>query len=85
MTAGGVTVTVRSPDGMTRTISCDYLAGCDGGTSAVRQALGIRLRGEANMLGLRQALYRCDELFDKIPIHGAAATITWPKRTRASC
>ena len=67
-TAGGVTVTVRSADGKTRTISCEYLAGCDGGTSAVRQALGIRLRGEANMLALRQALYRCDELFDKIPI-----------------
>ena len=49
-TADGVSVTVRSADGKTRTISCDYLAGCDGGTSAVRQALGIRLRGEANLL-----------------------------------
>ena len=27
--------------------------------------LGIKLRGEANLLALRQALYRCDELFDK--------------------
>jgi len=26
------------------------------------------LRGEGNLLELRQALYRCDELFDKIPI-----------------
>jgi 2-polyprenyl-6-methoxyphenol hydroxylase-like FAD-dependent oxidoreductase len=66
--ADGVSVTVRSADGKTRTIRCSYLVGCDGGSSAVRQALGIKLRGEADLLRLRQALYRCDELFDKIPI-----------------
>jgi 2-polyprenyl-6-methoxyphenol hydroxylase-like FAD-dependent oxidoreductase len=66
--ADGVSVTLKSADGTTRTIRCDYLVGCDGGSSAVRQALGIRLRGEADLLRLRQALYRCDELFDKIPI-----------------
>jgi 2-polyprenyl-6-methoxyphenol hydroxylase-like FAD-dependent oxidoreductase len=66
--AQGVRTTVRLPDGNTEVISADYLVGCDGGTSAVRQALNIKLRGEANLLGLRQALYRCDELFDKIPI-----------------
>jgi 2-polyprenyl-6-methoxyphenol hydroxylase-like FAD-dependent oxidoreductase len=63
-----VRTTVRRADGKTEVIRSDYLVGCDGGTSAVRQALGIKLRGEANLLALRQALYRCDELFDKLPI-----------------
>ena len=64
----GVHTTVRLPDGKTEVIRASYLVGCDGGTSAVRQALEIRLRGESNLLALRQALYRCDELFDKLPI-----------------
>src|SRR5262245_25325071 len=38
---GGVTTTVRTPDGGTETIRSVYLVGCDGGTSAVRQSLGI--------------------------------------------
>jgi 2-polyprenyl-6-methoxyphenol hydroxylase-like FAD-dependent oxidoreductase len=66
--AQGVRTTVRLPGGSTEVISADYLVGCDGGASAVRQALDIKLRGEANLLGLRQALYRCDELYDRIPI-----------------
>ncbi len=67
-TETGVTTTVRRADGTTATIDSRYLVGCDGGTSAVRQQLGIKLRGEANLLALRQALYRCDELFDRLPI-----------------
>jgi 2-polyprenyl-6-methoxyphenol hydroxylase-like FAD-dependent oxidoreductase len=51
-------------------IRSKYLVGCDGGASAVRHQLGIALRGEADILRLRQALYRCDELFDRIPIDG---------------
>jgi 2-polyprenyl-6-methoxyphenol hydroxylase-like FAD-dependent oxidoreductase len=64
----GVHTTVRLPNGASEVIRSSYLVGCDGGTSAVRQALGIKLRGEANLMGLRQALYRCDELFDRLPI-----------------
>ena len=45
-----------------------YLVGCDGGSSSVRKELGIELAGEANLLELRQALYRSDELFDQLPI-----------------
>lgn len=63
----GVTTTVRDADGEVLTIRSDYLAGCDGGGSRVRKALDISLRGEGNILQLRQALYRCDELFDRIP------------------
>ena len=64
----GVTAHVRKADATSGTIRAAYLAGCDGGSSMVRKQLGIRLRGEYNLLELRQALFRCDELFDRIPI-----------------
>ncbi len=66
--AQGVTVTARTSAGKTETLRAQYVVGCDGGASAVRKQLGIPLRGEGNLLELRQALYRCDELFDRIPI-----------------
>jgi 2-polyprenyl-6-methoxyphenol hydroxylase-like FAD-dependent oxidoreductase len=66
--AGGVTARVKNSDGGTQEIRAAYLVGCDGGASPVRKEIGIRLRGEGNLLALRQALYRCDELFDRIPI-----------------
>ena len=65
--ASGVTAQVKTRSGL-ETIRAGYLAGCDGGGSTVRKQLGIKLRGEANLLELRQALYRCDELFDRMPI-----------------
>jgi 2-polyprenyl-6-methoxyphenol hydroxylase-like FAD-dependent oxidoreductase len=52
----------------TGVINAKYLVGCDGGGSMVRRQLGIELKGEADILRLRQALYRCDELFEKLPI-----------------
>jgi 2-polyprenyl-6-methoxyphenol hydroxylase-like FAD-dependent oxidoreductase len=64
----GVTARVQAADGATREIRARYLAGCDGGNSAVRRELGIGLSGEGNLLGLRQALFRCDELFEKLPV-----------------
>jgi 2-polyprenyl-6-methoxyphenol hydroxylase-like FAD-dependent oxidoreductase len=66
--AAGVTARVRSSGGGTEEIRAAYLVGCDGGTSLVRKELGIKLAGEGNTLALRQALYRCDELFDLLPI-----------------
>src|SRR5581483_10463797 len=58
---------VRTSNGV-EDIRTAYLVGCDGGGSPVRRELGIGLSGEGNLLGLRQALYRCDELFDRMPI-----------------
>jgi len=58
-------VTTRTSRGEIRS---KYLVGCDGGGSMVRRQLGIELKGEADILRLRQALYRCDELFGKLPI-----------------
>ena len=65
--ARSVRAKIKAADGMIE-IEARYLVGCDGGTSAVRRQLGIQLRGEANLLQLRQALYRCDDLFERIPI-----------------
>jgi 2-polyprenyl-6-methoxyphenol hydroxylase-like FAD-dependent oxidoreductase len=64
----GVLATVRSSDGVSRKISAAYLVGCDGGSSLVRKKLGIRLTGEANLAKFRQGLYRCDELYDRLPL-----------------
>jgi 2-polyprenyl-6-methoxyphenol hydroxylase-like FAD-dependent oxidoreductase len=63
-----VTAQVRQSDGATSTIRALYLAGCDGGSSLARRQLGIKLQGDSNLLQLRQALYRCDDLYERIPI-----------------
>ena len=64
----GVAASVKHANGMVGAIGASYMVGCDGGGSTVRKQLGIKLRGEYNILELRQALYRCDELFERIPI-----------------
>jgi len=66
--SGSVHARVKNSDGSTSELAALYLIGCDGGSSVVRRQLGIKLQGEANLLQLRQALYRCDDLFDRIPI-----------------
>src|SRR5712691_2112481 len=63
-----VTAQVKSIAGSTATIEARFLVGCDGGSSVVRKGLGIALHGEGDMLRLRQALFRCDELYERIPI-----------------
>ena len=52
----------------TSRIAAKYLVGCDGGTSNVRRQLGFKLSGEGNIMQLRQALFRCDDLFERISI-----------------
>jgi len=64
----GVTAKVRADGGDPEELRAAYLVGCDGGTSPVRKELGIGLSGEGNTLQLRQALYRCEALFDRLPI-----------------
>jgi 2-polyprenyl-6-methoxyphenol hydroxylase-like FAD-dependent oxidoreductase len=58
----------RTPEGGLHRIQGAWLVGCDGGQSLVRRSLGIRLRGEGNLLELQQALFRCDGLFERLPI-----------------
>jgi len=77
--AEGVTAHVQTAGG-TREMRAAYLVGCDGGASLVRRELGIELSGEGNLLGLRQALYRCDELFGRLPIGGHSGLGPGPGR-----
>jgi len=63
-----VAAQVENADGSVAHITARYLVGCDGGTSAVRRQLGIKLAGEANLMQFRQALFRCDDLYERIPI-----------------
>jgi 2-polyprenyl-6-methoxyphenol hydroxylase-like FAD-dependent oxidoreductase len=66
--ASSVTGFVQPNDGAEETIRASYLAGCDGGSSTVRKQLGIPLQGEGNIRKLRQALFRCDDLYERIPM-----------------
>ena len=53
---GSVRARVKNGDGSTAELTAQYLVGCDGGSSAVRRQLGIKLQGEANLMQFRQAL-----------------------------
>ncbi len=63
----GVTVRCRDSDGKARTLTALFLVGCDGGSSPIRKQLGIKLRGEGGILELQQALFYCEDLFDRLP------------------
>lgn len=66
--ANSVTAVVQPNDAAEGTIRASYLVGCDGGSSTVRKQLGIPLQGEGNIRKLRQALFRCDDLYERIPM-----------------
>lgn len=66
--ADSVTAAVHSDNAAEETIRAAYLVGCDGGSSTVRKQLGIRLEGEGNIRKLRQALFRADDLYGRIPV-----------------
>ncbi len=62
-----VTASIKSGNQIEE-LKASYMAGCDGGASFVRRQLGIKLSGEGGLLELRQALFRCDALFDLLPV-----------------
>ncbi|MGA7792600.1 MAG: FAD-dependent monooxygenase [Candidatus Acidiferrales bacterium] len=66
--ANSVTAIVQPNDAAQETMRASYLVGCDGGSSTVRKQLGIPLQGEGNIRKLRQALFRCDDLYERIPM-----------------
>jgi 2-polyprenyl-6-methoxyphenol hydroxylase-like FAD-dependent oxidoreductase len=66
--ATSVSASIRTPKGATETIRAAYLVGCDGGSSTVRKHLGIQLQGEGNIRKLRQALFHCKDLYERIPM-----------------
>ena len=64
---GGVTARVQPP--AARRKSAPLISSAATAAPArCASELGIALSGEGNLLALRQALYRCDELFDRMPI-----------------
>jgi 2-polyprenyl-6-methoxyphenol hydroxylase-like FAD-dependent oxidoreductase len=66
--AGSVLARVGTAKRREETIRAAYLVGCDGGSSTVRKQLGIRLQGEGNIRNLRQALFHCPDLYERIPM-----------------
>lgn len=64
--AGGITAQVKKTDGEIIAIRARYLVGCDGGSSTVRKQLGFNMEGEPHLLEMRQALFHCPELYDKV-------------------
>lgn len=66
--AGGVSAEAESSAGSLETIRANYLVGCDGGSSTVRKQLGIQLHGRGRIRTLRQALFHCPDLYERIPM-----------------
>lgn len=66
--ATGVSVAVNGADGVRSTLRASYLVGCDGGASRVRKQLGIRLQGEGDIARLRQGLFYCEQLYERLPL-----------------
>jgi 2-polyprenyl-6-methoxyphenol hydroxylase-like FAD-dependent oxidoreductase len=66
--AGGITAALADAAGRESRVRVSYLAGCDGGSSTVRKALGIALEGDGNIRRLRQALFHAPELYDRVPM-----------------
>lgn len=60
-----VTVSLRSGSGRMSEIRADYVVGCDGAASTVRDLLGFTLEGDS-LLAMKQALFYCDDLLDRI-------------------
>jgi len=57
-----VTVVVSDASGRTRSVTAGFLIGADGGTSAVRRSLGLRLEGGSAALSNISILFRSKEL-----------------------
>ena len=59
--ADGVTVTLQTADGV-RNLRADYLVGCDGTTSSIREALDIKLEGLGIVARSVNVYFRSEEL-----------------------
>ena len=64
----GVTVGLLASGGKAEEVRCSYLAGCDGGGSTVRKALGIKLEGQGSLRKMKQICFRSETLYDRIPM-----------------
>lgn len=64
----GVHAQIRDADGQVEAIEAAYMAGCDGGVSAVRKRLGIPLQGRGGIADQLQVTFRSQTLYDSIAI-----------------
>jgi 2-polyprenyl-6-methoxyphenol hydroxylase-like FAD-dependent oxidoreductase len=78
--AEGVTATLRASDGAVEQVRCQYLAGCDGGTSQVRHCLDIPLDGQARVMDRFLIHFRSTAL-DTLQPFGVAWHYQSPKGT----
>ncbi len=58
----GVSAVITGPNGDQENVTADYLLGCDGATSAVRKALGIRYVGSSAPRPNFNVLFRTEDL-----------------------
>ena len=66
--AAGVTATLEDLDsGAMRGLRARYLAGCDGGSSTIRTAIGTRLEGTAVVQRVQSTYIRAPQLLGMIP------------------
>jgi 2-polyprenyl-6-methoxyphenol hydroxylase-like FAD-dependent oxidoreductase len=70
-TGSRTAVVVADSTGRTRTITADYVAGADGGSSAVRRSLGIRLEGGSAELSNISIMFRSKDLGSAIALQPA--------------
>ncbi len=73
----GVTAKLEHRDGKTETVRCQYLAGCDGGNSLVRKALGGEWEGDFNAVRFFMTHFRTPDL-EKMRRFGLAWHIRSP-------
>ncbi|MFC0454823.1 FAD-dependent oxidoreductase [Rhodococcus jostii] len=67
---GTVRATVEER-GRTRTVLADYVLGCDGGASVVREAIGARFEGTSGERPNLSILFRAPGLADQVPFENA--------------
>ncbi|WP_407176922.1 FAD-dependent oxidoreductase [Bradyrhizobium sp. STM 3562] len=73
----GVIATIRDLDsGETRSVSCQYLIGCDGGKSTVRAAIGAKLAGDAVVQRVQSTFIRAPRLLRLMKEKPAWATFS---------
>ena len=59
-----VTAVLADENGSERTITADFLVGCDGASSLVRQKLGLAMSGRDLLTYTTNVVFRCDHLTD---------------------
>ncbi len=72
-----VEVVYRGYDGAEGKVACSYLVGCDGGASAVRRQLGIRMEGIRGLVDATIWYVFSPEIRDLIAEHLGGAVFCW--------